>query len=215
MEQILSTKAEQAPQRVTLSWSALAGLLLLAALLAAAFCWWLSRPPGENSPEARFVRDMSAHHEQAVEMALIIRERSQDETIRTFTADIVLTQQNQIGQMSGWLGVWGLPFAGAEPPMGGMGLMMGMAPQDEVNALRSLPVAEAEVRFLQLMTSHHQGGVMMAEQVLSERPHPLVARLAQAIVTGQQAELGLMRELLAQRGAEPPAPLQPTQHDHS
>jgi uncharacterized protein (DUF305 family) len=202
------------PRRLSLGVPALAGLLLLAALLPLAAGYWLTRPPGPDSAEVRFARDMSAHHEQAVEMALIIRDRSADEVLRTFAGDIVYTQQSQIGRMAGWLEVWGQPYAGAAAPMDGMGQMMGMAAQAEVNALRDLPLAEAEVRFLQLMTSHHEGGVHMAEEVLAARPRPEVARLAQAVVRGQQSEIGLMAELLAERGAEPPPPLQPMDHDH-
>lgn len=207
-------RAASEPRRVSLSLPTLAGLLLLAALLPLALGYWLTRPPGPDSAEVTFIRDMSAHHEQAVEMALIIRDRTADEVLRTFATDVAFTQQSQLGRMAGWLELWGLPYASAEPAMGGMGQMMGMAAQSEVNALRELPLAEAEVRFLQLMTSHHEGGVMMAEQVLAARPRPEVARLAEGIVRGQQGEIELMRELLALRGAEPPAPLQPIDHGH-
>jgi uncharacterized protein (DUF305 family) len=188
--------------------------LLAVALVAALVALWVSRAPGEGSAEVRFVRDMSAHHEQAVEMALAIRDRTGDETLRAFATDVILTQQSQLGRMSGWLEIWGRPFAGADTPMEGMGEMMGMAPQAEVNALATIPVAEAEVRFLQLMTTHHQGALFMAEDVLAARPRPEVARLAEAILRGQQGEIGLMEELLALRGAEPPAPLQRMEHGH-
>jgi len=186
--------------------------VLAVGLLVALAALWLARPPGEGSAEVRFVRAMSAHHEQAVEMALLIRDRSQDEALRALATDIILSQQSQIGRMSGWLEQWGRPFAGADAPMGGMGQMMGMAPQAEVNSLATLPVAQAEVRFLQLMTTHHEGGLLMAEQVLAARPRPEVARLAESVLRGQRGELGLMRELLALRGAAPPPPLQPMEH---
>jgi uncharacterized protein (DUF305 family) len=209
MEQPL---AAAAPRRLSL-WAALAGLLVLAVLLSLAAALWLARPPDEGSPDVAFARDMSYHHQQAVEMALIIRDRTGDPDLRAFATDIVLTQQSQIGQMSGWLEVWGRPLAGEAAPMGGMGLMMGMAAQSDLNALRDLPLAEAEVRFLQLMTLHHQGGVFMAEDLLEARARPVVQRLAQAIVAGQQNEIGLMREMLAARGA---LPLPALQHmDHS
>jgi uncharacterized protein (DUF305 family) len=188
--------------------------LLAVALLAALAALWLGRPPGEGSAEARFVRDMITHHEQAVEMALFIRDRTTDETLRAFATDIILTQQGQIGRMSGWLEVWGLPFAGVDDGMAGMREMMGMAAQGDVNALATLPLPEAEVRFLQLMTTHHEGALFMAEDVLAANPTPEVARLAEAVLRGQQGEIGLMRELLALRGAEPPAPLQRMGHGH-
>ncbi len=188
--------------------------LLAAGLLAALAALWLGRPPGEGSAEVRFVRDMIGHHEQAVEMALAIRDRTADEALRAFATDIILTQQSQIGRMSGWLELWGRPFAGAEAPVEGMGQMMGMAAQEDVNALATLPLPESEVRFLQLMTTHHEGALFMAEDVLAARPTPEVARLAEAVLRGQEGEIGLMREMLAMRGAEPPAPLQRMEHGH-
>lgn len=188
------------------------GLALATALLALAIGWALTRAPGEGSPEVTFARDMSAHHEQAVAMALILRERSDDAVLRAITNDIILTQQSQIGQMAGWLEAWGLPRSGSGPAMGGMAEMMGMASQADVNALETLPIAEAEVQFLQLMIRHHQGGVFMADDALIHAARPEVIRLAQSIVNAQQAEITLMRELLAQRGAQPLPDLQRMTH---
>src|SRR3712207_5353493 len=59
--------------------------------------------PSDSSPEAGFARDMMVHHAQAVEMAEILRDKSESEEMRTLAADIALTQQAQIGQMQGWL----------------------------------------------------------------------------------------------------------------
>jgi uncharacterized protein (DUF305 family) len=190
-------------------------MLILAAAGGGAIGWFVQRPPGEGSSEVTFARDMIAHHEQAVEMALRIRDRTADSTLRAFVDDIILTQQNQVGQMTGWLAIWGVPFAGAEPVMLGMGPMMGMADQADVNALSTLPIAEAEIRFLQLMGRHHEGGVMMAADVLSKRPHPEVARLAQAMVRGQTAEIDFIATMLELRGAAPLPPLPPMDHSHS
>lgn len=192
---------------------AMLGLALGALLLSLALIFWATRLPAEGSAEVRFARDMIAHHEQAVEMALIIRDRATDETVRILANDIILTQQNQAGRMAGWLEVWGRPFAGLEPPMGGMREMMGMAPQSAINALATLPVAEAETSFLQLMVTHHEGGVMMAEATLKSRVRPEVERLAESIVVGQAQEIDLMRQLLEARGAKLPPPLMTT-HDH-
>jgi uncharacterized protein (DUF305 family) len=195
-------------------WLAIVAGALALALVAALAALWLGRAPGEGSAEVVFVRDMLAHHEQAVEMALLIRDRSADPDLRALATDILLGQQSQIGRMAGWLEQWGRPYAGAEAPMGGMGQMMGMAGQAGVNALGTLPVAEAEVQFLQLMITHHQGAVFMAEDLLAGRARPEVARLAEGVLRGQAAEIGLMEELLARRGAEPPAPLQRMDHSH-
>ncbi len=187
------------------------GLLLLCLLGLITQFYFLSRnlqSPRENSAEVTFTRDMTAHHAQAVEMATLIRERSNDDELRQVTLDMILTQQNQIGQMQAWLNLWNVPQEGLTPPMQGMGEMMGVAKQQEVNALTTLPINEAEIKFLQLMIRHHEGGVMMAEDILTTK-EAVVKRLAESIVASQTGEIAYMESLLAKRGAERLAPLQP------
>jgi uncharacterized protein (DUF305 family) len=195
-----------------------AGLWIRLALIVI-FALWLifgvrpaQRFPSEGSSEVTFARDMMAHHAQAVEMAILLRDRIGDPELRTFTLDIALTQQAQIGQMQGWLAVWNVPLAGVEPPMQGMGEQMGMATREELNEVGTLPVSEAEVKFLQLMIRHHQGGVMMAEDVLSKSQREEVRTLATSIVKGQTSEIDYMTDLLTVRDAEPPSPLAPMNH---
>ena len=189
--------------------SALVPLVALVALLVGSVGIWLwMRPPTEGSPEATFARDMSAHHTQAIEMALAVRDRSTNAELRQFALDVILTQQAQIGQMQGWLAVWGLPLAGPQPPMAGQPTMMGMATPEQVAALQTMPIDKAEVSYLQLMIRHHQGGVQMAQEALRQTNRPEVVRLASAIVQAQQSEIEYMQQLLAQRGATPLEPMQ-------
>lgn len=172
---------------------------------------WLMRPrfPASSSAEAVFARDMAAHHAQAVEMATIIRDRTTNEELRYFTLDMILTQQAQIGQMQGWLGVWQQPLAVAEPPMNGHGEQMGMATAEQINSLRTLPVPQAETLFLQLMIRHHQGALMMVDDVLAATKRPEVVRLATAIKEGQSSKIRFMQQRLTERGATLPEPVAP------
>lgn len=190
-------------------WPALA-VVLVAAAAAFGALWWTARPPAEGDPAVTFARDMIAHHQQAVEMALIVRERTDDAELRQVALDMVLTQQSQIGQMQGWLEVWRLPFSGAQPPMSDhsghgadMPANMGMASAADVDSLRTLPAAEAEAQFLRLMIVHHQGGVSMAEAALRQTALPEVVRLAESIVASQTTEIGYMQQLLQARGQTP------------
>lgn len=75
------------------------------------------RAPGPESADAGFARDMAVHHQQAVEMSFIVRDRTQDEEVRRFAYDIAHTQANQRGMLLGWLDLWELPkvAAGQEP----------------------------------------------------------------------------------------------------
>jgi uncharacterized protein (DUF305 family) len=175
--------------------------------------------PGEDSAEAGFTRDMMVHHAQAVQMAELVRDRTESEEIRTLAADIALTQQAQIGQMQGWLAVWGLPPTGTEPAMTWMGhptegRMPGMASPEEINNLQKASPEEADVLFLQLMIPHHEAALPMAEAILAETDRPEVERLAGAIGASQRGEIELMKGLLQQRGVPVEEVSAPYDGDH-
>src|SRR5215208_2588625 len=136
-------------------------VLAIAVAAGAVFLWASSRAPHEGSPEAGFARNMMVHHAQAVEMAEIVRDRTDSDSVRLLATDIALGQQAQIGIMQGWLGTWGLPVTGSEPAMAWMGhptdgLMPGMATPDELDRLYRLPPDRADILFLRLMISHHE-----------------------------------------------------------
>lgn len=176
--------------------------------------------PAEDSAEAGFARDMMVHHAQAVQMAEIVRDKTESEEIRTMAADIALTQQAQIGQMQGWLAVWGLPATGTGPAMTWMGhptegRMPGMASPQELDELQKAEPEEADVLFLQLMIPHHEAAVPMAEAVLEETDRPEVERLAGAIIASQQSEIQLMQGLLNQRGIPVEESSTPSSSGHS
>ena len=202
----------------------LVAVLVVGALVGAALALlFADQPPGDDSVEAGFARDMMVHHAQAVEMAEIVRDRTESEEMRTLTADIALTQQAQIGQMQGWLAVWDLPPTGAEPAMSWMGhptrgRMPGMASPEEIEELSEASPEEADVRFLQLMIPHHQAALSMTEAALESTDRPEVERLAGAIAASQEAEIEAMQDLLRSRGAsvegETPTPDEDSPGDH-
>ncbi|WP_406492394.1 DUF305 domain-containing protein [Streptomyces sp. NBC_01604] len=173
-----------------------------------------STVPAADSADAGFARDMAVHHQQAVEMSYIVRDRTDDEDVRRLAYDIAQTQANQRGMMLGWLDLWGLPKVSADPPMTWMGmggmasgkdgaLMPGMATNTELKKLGTLNGKQAEVFYLQLMTDHHKGGVHMAEGCVDRCTVGVEKRLAQGMVNAQESEIDLMTDLLKERGAEP------------
>ncbi|MFF3201926.1 DUF305 domain-containing protein [Streptomyces sp. NPDC002962] len=171
-------------------------------------------PPAADSADAGFARDMAVHHQQAVEMSYIVRDRTTDEDVRRLAYDIAQTQANQRGMLLGWLDLWGLPKVSSKAPMSWMGmgdmadgedgaLMPGMATNTELQKLGTLNGKAAEVFFLQLMTAHHQGGIHMAEGCVDKCAVGVEKRLAQGMVEAQQSEIDLMTDLLKARGAKP------------
>jgi uncharacterized protein (DUF305 family) len=177
--------------------------------------------PGENSVEAGFARDMQVHHNQAVDMAMTVRDLTDDPDVRLLAYDIATSQSQQSGQMFGWLAEWGLSQAPSEPSMtwmtrpaldggsghGGMTMtddapaaMPGLATPEQLAELKASSGLEAEKLFLTLMIAHHKGGVEMAEAVIARSDNRVVVDLATSIVQAQTSEIGLMQEMLAARG---------------
>jgi uncharacterized protein (DUF305 family) len=172
--------------------------------------------PADDSAAAGFARDMQTHHAQAVEMSMIVRDRTDDAEIRTLAYDIALGQQQQIGQMFAWLQLWGLPQTGEDARMEwaaaahpgsttgpGMGTMEhampGMVPAADVQRLSALTGRDAEVWYLNRMIEHHRGGVAMAQAALQFELPEEVERLAETIVKAQTAEIEALTALLTQR----------------
>jgi uncharacterized protein (DUF305 family) len=171
--------------------------------------------PAADSADAGFARDMAVHHQQAVEMSYIVRDRTEDEEVRRLAYDIAQTQANQRGMLIGWLDLWKLPKVSADPPMTWMGmgnapsgedgaLMPGMATDTEMESLQKVSGKAAEIRFLQLMYAHHVGGVHMAEGCVKRCEIDVERGLARGMVEAQESEMSLMTDLLKKRGAKPP-----------
>lgn len=186
-----------------------AGALVLGLLIGLGVGLVLPRltRPGDSSVEAGFLRDMSTHHAQAVEMAMIAHAGSTNVQIVSLASDIALTQQAQIGIMLAWLRGWGLGSTGSQPVMAWMpdsagavqnGLMPGMASPEQMTKLRAATGKDLDVQFLTLMRQHHLGGIHMTQEILKLTDNADVVWLAQAMLTAQQGEIDLIQQLLAQ-----------------
>jgi uncharacterized protein (DUF305 family) len=226
-------------------WPIIAAALGLAAILLGALAIYLyqsNKAPANDSADVGFARDMSIHHQQAVEMANIAYRRTQDPEIERIALDIATTQQFQIGMMTGWLDIWGRSVSSDQPLMGWMGnydmtlpspppgleagdsmagmdmdhsatpapgdttgdsaetpLMPGMATRSQVDELNTLPPDQMDIRFLQLMIRHHQGGVMMAQAALEKAGDENVLNFAQQVIDTQDAEIETMTSMLNER----------------
>jgi uncharacterized protein (DUF305 family) len=183
--------------------------------------------PGAGSVEVGFAQDMSVHHLQAVTMANWARGNSTDPAVRQLAFDIGSTQLEQVGRMKGWLMLWNQPEQplggymewmtgpGGHGGHGGHGAMQtsgqtsngapmpGMATNEELERLRSLSGEELDIYFLQLMLRHHQGGTEMAQYARDHSSLPAVDQLTRSMLVSQGAEMRTMRQMLAERGAEP------------
>lgn len=178
--------------------------------------------PGAGSVDVGFAQDMSVHHSQAVEMSAVALADATDPAVRNLAYDILTTQQNQLGQMQGWLSLWDQPAlpsggymewmtpeysgghdhgASANASPGSMATMPGMASSEEMAALRRASGPAVDVLFLQLMLRHHQGGLLMVRDAAQNASQNAVRSLAQTMLDTQQSESTLMTTMLTERGS--------------
>jgi DUF305 family protein family protein len=71
--------------------------------------------------------------------------------------------------------------------------------------MAATPTGNADVDFLTTMIPHHAGAVEMARLLIIHGKDPLVRRLAEEIIAGQQAEIAAMQARLQilRQGADP------------
>ncbi|OZC50120.1 DUF305 domain-containing protein [Rhodococcus sp. RS1C4] len=184
--------------------------------------------PASDSVDVGFAQDMSVHHNQAIDMSSIALTNASDPLVRNLAFDMLTSQQNQVGQMQGWLAIWDRSPVGTDGYMGWMSgdehghsmagmsagsdgsettgpvaAMPGMATSDELAALRQATGPAVDVMFLQLMLRHHQGGLSMMEYAADHAETPALVRLAQSMISTQESESTLMTQMLAEKGAQP------------
>jgi uncharacterized protein (DUF305 family) len=153
--------------------------------------------PRCNDVDVGFLRDMTSHHDQAVELALIELARGTDPNTRRAATEVLLFQRQELGRFQNFG-----DDCGAVPPeysldrqtMEWMGMptplrtMPGMASEAEIEHLRSLSGAEADVEFLRLLQVHHRGGAHMADYQAEHGSVPALRDLARTMARYQLME---------------------------
>lgn len=153
-----------------------------------------------NAADIAFAQAMIEHHEGAVAMSELARERASDDRVRDLAERIAAAQGPEIELMSGWLEAWGEDGSGGTEHGGGRHdapQMDGMDHQEAMASLSELEGAEFDRRFLELMVAHHRGAVDMAEANADDGQDAEARELGRSIVEDQTREITEMEDLLA------------------
>ena len=189
---------------------ALAAVLVLAIGYSGRILVENAATPSDTSAEAGFARDMSTHHAQAVELAMIVYSKATLGEVHTIAYNISTSQSVEIGVMQTWLATWHLSPSSDQAQMSWMpkgqrqlsadGLMPGIATTAELDRLRKATGKDADILFCQLMIRHHLGGLHMVDGILKLSQQPDVRKLAGSMKVVQTGEVTRMQELLTQLG---------------
>ncbi|WP_405089652.1 DUF305 domain-containing protein [Micromonospora sp. NBC_01392] len=149
--------------------------------------------PRFNSLDVWYVRMMIPHHEQALEMATLAPDRAADPRIRAVADRIRAAQGPEVGVLRAWLSTRDLP---AEVTGHDHATMRGMQSTQAVRQLAAARGAAFDRLFVQMMTAHHQGAVVMSTDLLRVGADQAMQEFANAVAVEQSAEITRMQALL-------------------
>jgi uncharacterized protein (DUF305 family) len=157
-------------------------------------------PPGALITEAdvRFMQMMIPHHAQAVVMTRLAAAAGASPRVMKLAQKIDLSQAGEIALMQDWLREYRqfVPDTSSWRTM----QMVGMLTPPQMEQLAAARGTAFDELFLRLMIKHHEGALLMVTDLLKS---PRAAQevdisvLANEIETTQQAEIGLMWQMLA------------------
>jgi uncharacterized protein (DUF305 family) len=139
--------------------------------------------------EVKFMQEMIAHHQSALEMATLVPTHTKRPELNTLAQNIISTQTKEIGQMTTWLAQWynEKPLANSMDAPGMMDMMGG------IDKMKNAKDTEFDKLFLDQMTMHHQQAVNMAGLVPQKAQHPELITLSKNIIQAQTGEIQQMK----------------------
>ena len=149
-----------------------------------------------NDEDVHFLQMMIPHHEQAIEMSDIALDPTigASDVVKGLAAQIKGAQDPEITQMNKWLTDLGKTEMDSSMDMSGK--MDGMLTAGQLMNLGTLRGAEFDSAWIKAMIGHHEGAIEMATVVIAKGSNSQVRILAEAIIIGQQKEIGTLKALL-------------------
>lgn len=186
----------ESPRRVGMG--RVAVLVAAVAFLAAAVGWAIGSRGADplNAADVGFMQDMSLHHEQAVQMSLLLLDKEDvDIELRRYAQEIVVSQRFDQGVFNATLDRFGHPSGTGPTVMEWMGHgmkpdeMPGLASDEQMAQLRQARGEVAAALWIALMSEHHIGGMQMAAAAVERGQDRTVVNIARGNQTVQADEV--------------------------
>ena len=155
--------------------------------------------------DVAFMTKMIPHHAQAVLFAGWAESHGASRAVRVLCERVVVAQQDEILTMRNWLRSHGEPAPPAEYVRMRMDMgddhemMAGMLTEAQLDELDAARGAEYDRLFLTYMIPHHQGAVMMVDELFASfggAQDDLVFKIASDISADQTTEIERMQLML-------------------
>jgi uncharacterized protein (DUF305 family) len=142
---------------------------------------------------------MVPHHQAAIEMALLARQKAEHPELKQMADQIIADQEKEVGQLKTWRQQWygsdvtppmsEMPMLSNMPAMGHESMTMDMTADIEKLKTTSEPF---DLVFIDLMIDHHQMAVDAGKMAEQQATREEVRDLARMIVENQQKEIEQM-----------------------
>ena len=153
-----------------------------------------------TAADVKFMQDMIHHHAQALDMTALIASRTDLDKMKLLGQRIEISQSDEIKMMQRWLEVRGQQAPGMhDHHMAGATLMPGMLTPEEMDQLAAAKGAEFDRLWLQGMIKHHDGALLMVDQLFSTAgagQESEVFAFASDVIADQKAEIDRMAAML-------------------
>jgi uncharacterized protein (DUF305 family) len=167
---------------------------------------------GYSLDDVQFMQHMIPHHNQAMQMAELVEDRTNRPELVDVAGRINGSQRDEIQFMQQWLRERGerAPNPTAHDAMHTDHRMAGMATPRQMEELAATSGTDFDRMFLQLMITHHEGAVTMVEELL-EQPgsayDPVLFEFTTDVTNDQASEIERMHALLVGLSNDPRAGL--------
>lgn len=162
--------------------------------------------------DVAFMQNMIVHHRQAVDMAALVKARTNNPDIIAIAGRIDAGQADEMKFMRKWLTDNKEPEAMPQMDHSAHAghAMKGMASAEQMAALAGASGTAFDRLFLQLMVPHHKGALDMVEDLLKQQGSaydPVMFQFTSDVVTDQKAEIERMNKVAAGLSGDPRATL--------
>lgn len=148
--------------------------------------------------DAAFVREMSAHHQLAIDMAAVAKHRAKNPTVKRLAVGISTVQKREIAQLAADAERLNVPLdtsmdvQNADAQVLGISMAsMGMS----MNTASLKTASDFDHEFLSEMIPHHVGAITMARVEVAKGSDTQLKTLAAKIISEQNVEVALMTKL--------------------
>lgn len=141
-----------------------------------------------------FMRHMKAHHEVGVRLADLSATLAGRDEVKDLGRLMVANQNAEIQILDGWWRRW---FGGSIPEVSvhEHHTIPGMPSEEDMARLAASQTTEFEQRFFPIMTAHHAGAVMMADEAWRRAGDPRLRVYADSLRHAQNGQIVRMRRL--------------------